>query len=143
MFKTDIQKGDENEKRIHPIINQVFQTKFKATPPFSLFDFKDYQTKTELEVKGIGYSYGETPEVMIGYNKIVYAMKQIEKGWDMWILFSLKDGDYLYNIKEENIDWIREYVGRSDRYNSKSSKYYWIPIENLTKIEDELMIVEL
>jgi hypothetical protein len=80
---------------------------------------------------------------MVGYNKIVYAMKQIDKNWDMWLLFSLKDGDYLYNIKEVNTDWIRDYVGRSDRYNSKSSKYYWIPIEKLTKIEDGLMVVEL
>jgi hypothetical protein len=143
MFQTDIQKGDENETRVFPIINEVFQTEFKKTPPFALFDFKDYKTKTELEVKTISYSYGETSEVMVGYNKIVYAMKQIDKNWDMWLLFSLKDGDYLYNIKEVNTDWIRDYVGRSDRYNSKSSKYYWIPIEKLTKIEDGLMVVEL
>ena len=143
MFKSDIQKGDDNEKRVHPIINQVFQTKFKATPPFALFDFKDYSTKTQIEVKSIGYSYGEKPEVMIGYNKITYAMKQIEKGWDLWLLFSLKDGDYLYNIKEVNTEWIREYVGRSDRYNSKKTDYYWIPIDQLTRIEDGMIIVDV
>jgi len=143
MFRTDIQKGDDNENRVLPIINEVFQTEFKKTHPFALFDFKDYKTKTELEVKTISYSYGETSEVMVGYNKIVYAMKQIGKGFDMWLLFSLKDGDYLYNIKEENKDWIRPYVGRSDRYNSRQTDYYWIPIENLTKIEDELMVVEI
>ena len=143
MFKTDIQKGDDNERRVHPIINKIFQTQFKATPPFALFDFKDYKTKTELEVKTISYSYGEKAEVMIGYNKITYAMKQIEKGFDMWLLFSLKDGDYLYNIKEVNKEWIRPYVGRSDRYNSKQTDYYWIPIEKLTKIEDGMMVVEV
>lgn len=144
MFKTDIQKGDDNEKRVHPIINQVFQTDFKGTPPFALFDFKDYKTNTQIEVKGISYSYGEKPEVMIGYNKIVYAMKEIEKGWDMWLLFSLKDGgDYLYNIKEVNMEWIREYVGRSDRYNSRKTDYYWIPIDKLIKIDDGIRIVEI
>jgi hypothetical protein len=143
MFKSDIQKGDANEKRVHPIINQVFQTEFKATPPFALFDFKDYKTKTQIEVKTISYSYGEKPEVMIGYNKIDYAMKQIEKNWDMWLLFSLKDGDYIYNIKEVNTEWIREYVGRSDRYNSKSSKYYWIPIDKLIKVDDGMIIVDI
>ena len=143
MFKTDIQKGDDNENRVLPIINEVFQTEFKKTQPFALFDFKDYKTRTELEVKSISYLYGETSEVMVGYNKIVYALKQIDKNWDMWLLFSLKDGDYLYNIREENTEWIRDYIGRSDRYNSKSSKYYWIPIEKLMKIEDQLIVVDI
>ena len=144
MFKTDIQKGKENEKRVYPIINQVFETSFKKSDnPFDEFDFYCYKTKTMLEVKSICYTYGEKLEVMIGFNKIRYAIRRLEQSWDVWLLFSLKDGDYLYNFTELNLDWIRPYVGRSDRYNSKQTDYYWIPITELTKIEDEIRIVEI
>ena len=140
---SDLQKGKENEKRVHPIINRIFQTEFKQTHPFASFDFKDYKSRTELEVKSICYSYGETPEVMIGYNKIKYAMKQINKGWDMWVLFSLNDADYLYNIKEVNTSWIKLFMGRPDRLNSRKEDYYYIPINLLIKVDDDLMIVDV
>jgi len=143
MYREDIQKGKINEERVHPIINRVFQTNFKETPQYALFDFKDFQTNTMVEVKSIGYKYGEVPSVMIGYNKIKYAVTQTKKGWDMWIVFSLKDGDYLYNFTEENKDWIKPYDNSHQRPNSRTVNYYWIPIKHLIKIEDDLLIVEV
>lgn len=141
MFEKDYKRGTNNEKRVLPIINKVFQTTFKKTEnPFDEFDFYCFSSKTMLEVKSICYNYGEKPEVMIGLNKIQYAVRRLEQGWDVWLLFSLKDGDYLYNFTDINVQWIRSYVGRPDRYNSKKTEYYWIPIDKLIKVEEDMII---
>jgi len=68
---------------------------------------------------------------MIGYTKILHALKQIK---DVYFIFQFTDGNYYYKYDKTETFEIKK-GGRYDRGRPENNLYYYIPIERLIKIE--------
>ena len=127
-FNEDKIYGDNSEKNIIDCIEKYFDTEItKTTDYYHLMDF--YDDNNYYEIKSRRNKYNQYPTTMIGYNKILYAQKSNN---DVSFIFSFIDGNYYckYNKWDKfNINM----GGRDDRGKEEFKKYFYIPIENLTK----------
>ena len=72
---------------------------------------------------------------MIGYNKVVAGLKEIEKGYEVFFVFSFTDRLCYYQLKDVKKEWIKQ-GGRFDRGKPEVNDYYYIPVDELVDIGD-------
>lgn len=127
-FYEDKKYGDNSENNIIDCIEKHFDTKItKTNGYYDLMDF--YDDDNYYEIKSRRNKYNQYPTTMIGYNKILYAQKSIK---DVYFIFSFTDGNYYYKYND-NDKFNINMGGRDDRGKEEFKKYFYIPIENLTK----------
>ena len=124
----DKKYGDNSENYIIDCIEKHFDT--KRTKTYGYYDLMDfYDDDNYYEIKSRRNKYNQYPTTMIGYNEILYAQKSIK---DVYFIFSFTDGNYYYKY-DKNDNFNINLGGRDDRGKEEFKKYFYIPIENLTK----------
>jgi len=127
-FKKDYKFGVEKEDLILDIIKQHFKDNIeKSISKVSKYDYKG--EKYYYELKSRNNNYKEYPTTLIGKNK-VFSDNHI-------FLFNFMDGLYYIEYKEDEFKKFdcKPFVRRKRYdYNDKEQLYYFIPIENLKKI---------
>jgi len=129
-FKKDYSFGIKNEDKVLKQLNDYFEDGLisKAKDKFSKYDFEGNLFIYEL--KSRNNNYNAYPTTLIPADKIIKGKNQI-------FLFDFKDGlFYIHYTKKEFKQFKLEEFCRNKRtdYNDKKNLYYFIPIENLIKI---------
>jgi len=129
-FRNDLEKGEEAEKVVLPIIRKYFNRSIdKTKEKYCKYDFEDDIYRYELKSRNNKKDKFET--TIIATDKIIKDKKLI-------FLFKFLDG--LYYI--EYNDWEFSNFGRNQfcrekryGYNDKPKEYIFIPVNMLKKIE--------
>lgn len=122
--------GLDNEIKAEDYIKTYFkQNTLTKTSKFNKFDFVGDTALFEVKTRRIMYNKFKT--TMIGHTKILHAEKQ---SLDVYFIFQFLDGNYYYKYSKDDNFEIKK-GGRFDRGRPETSQYYYIPIENLIKIE--------
>lgn len=122
--------GLDNEIKAEDYIKTYFkQNTLTKTSKFNKFDFVGDTALFEVKTRRIMYNKFKT--TMIGYTKILHAQKQ---SLDVYFIFQFLDGNYYYKYSKDDNFEIKK-GGRFDRGRAETAQYYYIPIENLIKIE--------
>jgi len=139
----DVKAGTINEQRVLPVINNFFNCKFShTTDKYNPIDFRCDKEKILVEVKTINNKHDGYYQLMIGNNKIQHALKYIGCDWDFYIVFSCRDGDYIYQLTKDRYDRknIRK-CGRTDRGFNEIKDYYFINNNLLQQIDMNSVLV--
>lgn len=133
----DEKMGHKNEARVLPIINNLFDCKFSHTEKYSEIDFKCDKEKILVEVKTINNTHCGYKQVMLGNNKIDFVLPFIKEGWQFFIVFSCRDGDWIYELTKDNYSTknIRP-GGRTDRGFNEIKPYFYIDNNLLVNIDN-------
>jgi len=129
-YKIDEDFGLENEIKSEDYIQIYFNQKtLIKLPKFNKFDYEGETAFFEIKTRrNLSTDYTTT---MIGYTKILHAQKQIK---DVYFIFQFTDGNFYHKYDRSETFEIKK-GGRYDRGRPENNLYYYIPIENLIKIE--------
>jgi hypothetical protein len=131
-FKQDKQNGEESELKNKKIFNTFFNDNFIKTSNFHPLDFEG--DKFFLEVKTRTNNYNKYPTSLIPASKINYCKKQNKETYFIFVftddIYYIKYDDTLFKTFD-----IKPFK-RSDRidHTDKLQNYFYIPIENLSKL---------
>ena len=118
-------KGLENEKLVKPILEKYFKLDLIHTDRYALFDFSNETNYIELKCRNC-YSY-TYKDLMMNLNKWIEGYKYMNFDKDVYYVFKFKDGLYYYQQNFTDNFEIRE---------QHEKKYIYIPINKLTKINN-------
>ncbi len=126
----NLKRGEESEAKAMMNINYWFNSNFeKNCDEYGVLDFYDYDNKIVVEHKDRSFvSWGTYPSIMIGSNKYEEARRLIRLGWRAFFCWTMRDGFYLYEVKETLEKVIKSGIcSRSDRGRLERSSVLYIP----------------
>jgi hypothetical protein len=135
----NLKRGEESEKYALQNMNYWFDTTFeKNSDEYGVLDFYDYDNKIVVEHKDRSFvSWGTYPSIMIGYNKYEEARRLIRLGWRAFFCWTLRDGVYLYEVKEKLEEVIKSGIcSRTDRGKLERSSVIYIPNDLCFELDD-------
>lgn len=127
LIDADVKLGEQTEIKLKPRIEKHLQVKLEKLDKYNPLDFVDHKSKIFVEVKTINCNFGFYECVMIGANKIASALKHIQNGYRIYIVFNLYDAPYIYEFTEKNFNSKNiRLSGRTDRGRDERQNYYFI-----------------
>ena len=125
----DLIIGSLNEDYSIDIIKELLNlSSLKKLGEFDTFDFYNEEKNIFFEVKSRRINHNKYTTTMIGYNKILEAVKH-----DLvYFIFIFEDGDYYYKFNPDD-NFEISFGGRNDRGKAEYKKYCYIPISKLTR----------
>ena len=132
-LKKDLEWGEKKELEVKKQLETYWRCELIKTHKTHPLDFVSLYKRSWFELKGRKNSKEKYPTTMIGYNKVVAGLKEIEKGYEVFFVFSFTDKLCYYQLKEVKEEWIKQ-GGRFDRGRPEVNDYYYIPVSELTDI---------
>jgi hypothetical protein len=132
-LKKDLEWGEKKELEVKKQLETHWQCELIKTHKTHPLDFVSLYKRCWFELKGRKNSKDKYPTTMIGYNKVLAGLKEIEKGYEVFFVFSFTDKLCYYQLKEVKEEWIKQ-GGRFDRGRPEVNDYYYIPVSELTDI---------
>ena len=130
--------GEKEEQRLKPILSSYFDRKLFCTDKYSIFDFHCGKKYIFIELKSMRHTTNKFHSTMIGYNKVIEALRKKKHGCRCFFVFNFLDSIKYIEVTQKilDIDWIRY-------FNNK--KYLYIPIKYLENLNenDTLFIPDL
>ena len=122
--KENYDYGVIEEKKQIEIIEKHFNIKLnhKIDDRYCLYDYKSICKNIYLEIKSRRNTKLKYPDTMIGFNKIRFFKKKLEKNKKVILIFNFTDKICYYELKEINKDYIKFFRG---------VKYYYINTKEL------------
>jgi len=136
-FKEDFDFGIQSEDKNLELLQTYFKCKLVKTDPMDTFDFIDKDKKILIELKTRKNKLKKYPTTMIGYNKILKAVEKIKEGYAIYFCFQFVDYLTYYKFEEDNTKW-RSIGGRGDRGREEYKQYYYIPVNKLKSINNNI-----
>ena len=134
-LKKDLDWGEKKEMETKKQLEKHWQCELIKTHKTHPLDFVSLYKRCWFELKGRKIKKSQYPTTMIGYNKVVAGLKEIEKGYDVYFVFSFTDRLCYYQLKELKEEWVKKNtLGRRDRGKIEMNNYYYIPVSELTDI---------
>ena len=132
-LKRDMDFGLPKEEELLPLMQKTFDGTMKLTTNKNfVFDYEGEMAYAELKSRRIRHN--QYDDIMIGKNKIDYALKC---GKDVFFCFYFTDGAYYYKVSAEDIRnqgiSFRE-GGRCDRGKDERKLYAFIKTKLLNKM---------
>lgn len=138
LLEKDIKYGLSKENEIENILKSYFNMDlFEKLSTFHPMDFKGKSLGCEtldyyFEIKSRRCNHDKYKSTMIGKNKIDFANKNTNGFF--YFIFVFEDGIFYY--KYNPLDKFETTIGgRFDRGRNELKPYFYIPIENLQKLE--------
>jgi len=126
----DIAFGLKSEATLLLGIKNTFGEGYeKIQNTYHSYDFQDGDNYIELKTRRC--KHNTYPTTMIGYNKVKYA--QDRPTCNFKFLFKFEDGLYQHDFQHDKTYNIMD-GGRWDRGRQETSKYAYIPINELQKV---------
>jgi hypothetical protein len=143
-LKKDLEWGLQKEKEVKKHLEKYWRCELIETSKMHPLDFVSIYKRCWFEHKGRKNTKEKYPTTMIGYNKVLAGLKEIEKGYEVFFVFSFTDRLCYYQLKEVKEDWIKKNtLGRRDRGKIEINDYYYIPIDELTDVYIEDTTIDL
>lgn len=134
-LKKDLDWGEKKEFEVKKQLEEHWKCELIKTHKTNPLDFVSLHNRLWVELKGRKNTKDKYPTTMIGYNKVVAGLKEIEKGYEVFFVFSFTDRLCYYQLKEVKEDWVKKNaLGRKDRGKIEMNDYYYIPVDELVDI---------
>lgn len=133
----DLNFGYKKEKEVCPILNKFFGYNLcLQNDKWAVFDFIDNDNKVYAELKSRRVKKCQYPDIMIGYNKILKGLKQIKKGWKVYLCWCFMDKLCYYELTEYfDTSLVKfNHKCRWDRGRSEYDDIAFIPISSLKDV---------
>jgi len=126
--------GRKIEDDALPKLNKYFNTNFERNDNdiFDVFDFRDFNNKTIVEIKGRRCRSDAYEETIITAAKVMEGLQAIDDGWNVFLLFVFTDCSKIMELKAD-MSFKVQFTG------SNCIKHYMIPVAELDdfSIEDD------
>tara|TARA_R110000803_G_scaffold7951_3_gene25551 strand:- start:38 stop:463 length:426 start_codon:yes stop_codon:yes gene_type:complete len=137
--KENIIFGEEQEHIIRPILESYFDRKLYLTDKYSIFDFHCGKKYIYLELKSMRHTANKFNSTMIGYNKVLEALRKKKQGCRCFFVFNFLDSIKYIEVTEkilDTTDWVK---------NFNNKKYLYIPVKYLENLNegDSIFIPDL
>lgn len=131
-FDRDYNFGIQEEEKLIEVFRERFDKCLCKTNSTAIIDF--ISPKTYLELKSRNCNHNKFNDIMIGENKIQFALKTKR---DVIFAFNFLDGIYFYKFNKEDISNNKinfRLGGRTDRGRDEIKRYAYISRDLLEKI---------
>jgi hypothetical protein len=131
-FDRDYNFGIQEEEKLIEVFRERFDKCLCKTNSTAIIDF--ISPKTYLELKSRNCNHNKFNDIMIGDNKIQFALKTKR---DVIFAFNFLDGVYFYKFNKDDIFNNKinfRLGGRTDRGKDEIKRYAYISRELLEKI---------
>tara|TARA_Y100001937_G_scaffold127454_1_gene199766 strand:+ start:1538 stop:1948 length:411 start_codon:yes stop_codon:yes gene_type:complete len=124
--------GRKIEDETLPLINKHYDCDFKRNENdiFDILDFKDYDKKKVVEIKGRRIPSTKYTTTIITASKVTEGFQQIDQGLRVFFVFVFTDRIFEYELKED-AEFECKFTG------TNCIKHYLIPIDELIEIKPE------
>lgn len=118
--------GRKIEDDALPKLNKYFNTNFERNDNdiFDVFDFRDFDNKTIVEIKGRRCRSDAYEETIITAAKVMEGLQAIDDGWKVFLLFVFTDCSKIMELKAD-MSFKVQFTG------SNCIKHYMIPVSEL------------
>ncbi len=127
-FIIDISMGKDNEEKVYHIIKSFWNNRqiSKSDDIYSNYDFFDCKYKYELKSRRVAHDKYDTTMI-----------PELKCHKRTYLLFLFTDGLYYIRFKKDKFEKYEKKMFVKNRKDKKDVKkyYYYIPIEDLKKIE--------
>jgi len=120
--------GIEEENKKKECLENYFNCKLnhKINNRYCLYDYESECKNIYIEIKSRRNEKLKYDTTMIGYNKIEYFKRKLEKNKRIILVFNFTDCLCYYEIKKIEKGYIQMF---------KQQKYYFIPVKELINID--------
>lgn len=122
--------GQKIEDAVKPKLNECFGCDLKRSDDiFDIIDFKDYDKKIAVEVKGRRISSTQYRDTIITKNKITTGWKMTEEGWKVYYVFVFTDKILGHQLTGEESFKVK-------MTGTFHIEHFLIPVEDLKELEE-------
>lgn len=141
--KQDLELGLDCEKQLKDYLQKNEDiTLMKARDNYSILDFKVKNQKKLVELKSRNFHMNKYNTTMLGYNKVDFGLKMMEKGYEVIIYFLFCDGLYKWKLNDDEIICTMP-ACRRDRGIFEIKDHSYIPINYLEFVTDKIKSKEI
>ena len=130
--KKDIELGEKGEQNTLPLFQDKIDKYLCKTGKFNVMDF--ISPNNYVEVKTRNCNHDKYDNIMIGKNKVEYALKSFRNCYLAW---NFQDGIYYWKVNKEDVDNGDVFYamgGRCDRGKDERKEVAYVKSHLLTKL---------